>query len=307
MQAYFTLNNFCNQKCITCPTGSNEKDLSQISFDVLKERVNECRKAKIDSIVLSGGEPFAYPFIFECIKYIHKQKINITVLTNGALLDEKIIKKLIKYKNHLNIVIAIHSDIASEHDFVTSKIGSFDLVMKNISLLDKYNFHLCFKIILNKISALKLKEISCMLQYKLKNSFQINVCSMDMCNISKKYKNIFLTGKEIEYFLDLYCEWYDKKRNKNFHFYISEFPICLMTKNSIKFLHFRKENPNVAFIPRHSNKIIYNSKYDCFPCFDYCKNCFLSSLCPGIWTSNIKYFEKDCSIIDKKRNKDKND
>lgn len=298
MQAYFTLNNFCNQKCITCPTGSNCKDSNYIPFELLKERIVECKKKGMDSVVLSGGEPLAYPYILECISYLYKLKINITILTNGTMLNKEIIKKLVKFKEHIRVVVAIHSDIPSEHDFVTSTVGSFDILMSNIIMLDKLKFHVCFKIILNKISFLKLKEISCMLEYKLKNPFTINVCSMDMCNISEKNKNICLTGKEVQVVLNTFSKWYTFKKNKKYQLYISEFPICLMTKYSMPYLQTKKGKNNFAIIPRHSTNVVYNSKYDCFPCLEYCKVCMFESLCPGIWSSNVEYFKNDCRCFD---------
>ena len=152
---------------------------------------------------------------------------------------------------------------------------------------------LSVKIILNRLTGVRLKEISCFLEQNLSNSFNINICSMDCCNISKDNEDICLYGGEIKKILNDYCKWY-VFRNSKFSLQLSEFPYCVMDEFSIIFCKPMLNKKQFAFLGRNNAKIQYNINYDCNTILEECNQCKMKKICNGIWSSNIKYFTSEC-------------
>lgn len=90
-QCTITLLRGCNLRCDFCyakSTGYMEDD--RIDYEDLKKIVDFCSEAKVKYIVLTGGEPLLYPWIFDALQYIKGKRhpINVAIATNGVLLED---------------------------------------------------------------------------------------------------------------------------------------------------------------------------------------------------------------------------
>lgn len=292
-QGYFTLNSFCNQKCITCPTSSNSKCDYSIPFDVLKNQINESISKGLKIIVLSGGEPLAYPRFDDLLRFLFKKKVGIVILSNCTLLCDSMIKKLAKHKEQIKFVTAIHSDNAEEHDKVTGTNGSFNKTVNNLERANKSGLNISVKIILNKINYQKLSLIASFLNYRFTKPFNINVCSMDFVGVAQDHKELMVSGKEIEKSLNDAAVWFIHNNGKKFSLTFSEFPICLMTKYSMPFLSVSSNKRQFAYVGR-DGCLKYNSLSDCSPCLANCSKCKFEMICPGVWSSTKIEMGKFC-------------
>lgn len=120
------LTNRCNLKCQYC---SIEKDnIKDMSLDT----INYLKKLNIETIILSGGEPFLHPQFEEIIELCCQNFKQVGITTNGTLITENFIEKILKFKN-LTIQISIDGtkDI---HDFFRGN-GSYEVVCNNIKKL----------------------------------------------------------------------------------------------------------------------------------------------------------------------------
>jgi len=89
----------CNYKCEHCysNSGSFEEKEEMLSLEEVKRIVDELALEKVPVILLSGGEPLMRKDIFTIIEYIRDKGINVSISTNGSLIDEitaKLLKKL---------------------------------------------------------------------------------------------------------------------------------------------------------------------------------------------------------------------
>ncbi len=152
-----TLN--CNFSCWYCY--ENHIKGSKISDSVL-ERLkllisNQMEQKEIKRFVLHffGGEPLLYfkKLVLPIIDFSKKeaQKRNVLLLinftTNGYLIDDKMIKKFIKYKvNNLQITLDGNKE---EHDkvrFTSKNNGSYDKIIENMKKIVKNNINLTLRI-----------------------------------------------------------------------------------------------------------------------------------------------------------------
>ncbi len=92
----FHLTNLCNYKCTYC--FGKFPDKTQLTFEqacaVVDNIARYFSKNGITGgrINLAGGEPLLCPYLEELLDYINAYGIKVSVITNGSLLTEDIIK-----------------------------------------------------------------------------------------------------------------------------------------------------------------------------------------------------------------------
>lgn len=143
----------CNLRCEYCVYSGGYHNRShtnkKMSFETAKKSIDFLVKHSKDTLKLSlsfyGGEPLLeYSLLQECILYAEKRALGKEILfnftTNGTLLTEDKFEFL---KNH-DVQIMISLDGPQKvHDkrrkYARSKKGSFDVIIKNITKLKKYD------------------------------------------------------------------------------------------------------------------------------------------------------------------------
>lgn len=87
----------CNLQCLGCPYHSPEvnlplpgdKTILDISYDLFEKLCNELKIMGTRSLTITGeGEPFLHPRLFDMISKAKEAGLQVTLFTNGTLLDE---------------------------------------------------------------------------------------------------------------------------------------------------------------------------------------------------------------------------
>lgn len=137
----------CNLKCLFCSTAANSLNIHPRNFIIEKDYLIAWIKEVVDYLgeidiahIDSVGEPTTYPDLVYLIKEIKKLKVKqVSMVTNGTLLNEKLIKEL-KKAGLDKINVSIHSlkEDKSKHLFGNN---SYDIkkVLENIKNLIKNN------------------------------------------------------------------------------------------------------------------------------------------------------------------------
>jgi radical SAM protein with 4Fe4S-binding SPASM domain len=136
------ITNSCNLRCTHCYQDDFSKGgdldwpgLKRISDNILATIHGWDKTACIH---LTGGEPLLKPEIFPLLDELD-QKSNVEelgIITNGLCLDHHVIKRLTPISKLRKIKISIDGASAEVNDSIRSQ-GSFEKVMKNLSLINK--------------------------------------------------------------------------------------------------------------------------------------------------------------------------
>lgn len=132
----------CNVNCIHCYLPEHKSQ--GLSFDTVIRLVDELYDVGVSHILLTGGEIFMREDILEIIKYIRKYHIRVTLLSNGTLLDEKIIHELssLHITEFSTTLFSLHKNI---HDKITQMQGSLERLLINLALLKEYKIRVKIK------------------------------------------------------------------------------------------------------------------------------------------------------------------
>lgn len=87
-------------------------------------------------ISLAGGEPLMSKEFFPFVEYARSKGVDVSFTTNGTLITKDIIRRLNELQIR-TITISLEGPNKEDNDLIRGK-GSFDRVLKNISLLSKY-------------------------------------------------------------------------------------------------------------------------------------------------------------------------
>jgi radical SAM protein with 4Fe4S-binding SPASM domain len=200
------ITSFCNYDCIYCYSDSTRKTLS---FYDWKKIIKQGYNMGIDSLEISGGEPFTYNRLYELLKYCELKNLNVIIYTNGSLIDNNWLIKLSKLKNKLIISIKY----SSKKDYEDSTLSKFKLnhiekIIKNLvrlkipvitlTTISKTNIN-NLKKILNK--SVKLGTFPLIERYQPVKDKKVNkkllISKKEWSNSIKLIKKIYINHKNL--------------------------------------------------------------------------------------------------------------
>ncbi len=121
----------------------------------------QLKDLKILDVSLTGGEAFIRSDLFQLIDGIIENKMRYNILSNGTLINEKIIEEFSvgKRKKRLDYIqISIDGSTAAIHN--KSRPHSFDRALKGLKLLKKHDFPLAVRVTINKHNLNDLENIA---------------------------------------------------------------------------------------------------------------------------------------------------
>jgi MoaA/NifB/PqqE/SkfB family radical SAM enzyme len=86
----------CNLACAMCPRNMLSLGSDEMALDVFGKIVDRVSHLKLEMVSLTGmGEPLMHPHLFEMIRLLVNKQVAVSTTTNGILLDQTRIEKLI--------------------------------------------------------------------------------------------------------------------------------------------------------------------------------------------------------------------
>lgn len=138
----------CNAKCKMCSFW--KKNNEQIPFSKMRKIIKNAAELGTKEIRLSGGEPLLYPYFFQTLKLIKDNGMDSSFITNGSLLSQKNVKKILALSPK-QIHVSIDFPIPEEHDKERGFPGLWEKAVQGVKLLKNTPSQKKPKIILNFI------------------------------------------------------------------------------------------------------------------------------------------------------------
>ncbi len=192
----------CNLRCVYCYEGAGEAKSNSMTIEtansIIKHIKNESlqRGTKSVNIILFGGEPLvnykAGEHILEELSQFCKEN-NMTlvtsIITNGTLLDERIVESLVKYNcKYVQITIDGTREIHNTRRIGKNGEGTFDKIIESLELLKKYKdkLHTVIRVNVDKTNIKDMNELMDFFHSKgldeLSIDFGIVSCGTDACS-----------------------------------------------------------------------------------------------------------------------------
>lgn len=95
----------CNSKCAHCVSAEKKAFPDEVDTQTAKKIVDQVHDFGATFFGITGGEPFLRKDLFEVLDYAASLGLNTSIITDGRLLTEEIIQKIIKNKTKISISI----------------------------------------------------------------------------------------------------------------------------------------------------------------------------------------------------------
>jgi SynChlorMet cassette radical SAM/SPASM protein ScmE len=141
----------CNLKCNYCFYANEMAGLKDLPTGIWLKFFSELGKIGIMDASLTGGEALLRPDIFELIDGLIANRMRYNLLSNGTLIDEKLLKKFAQGKRRLRldyIQVSIDGSRAEIHD--KSRPGSFVKAIRGLKLLKEAGFPVAVRLTINR-------------------------------------------------------------------------------------------------------------------------------------------------------------
>jgi radical SAM protein with 4Fe4S-binding SPASM domain len=147
----FELTLRCNMRCLHCGSSAGTKRIKELSTEEWIRVTRELSDMGGNYITLLGGEPFLRSDWFEISKAINDYGLNLTIISNGLLINEEMISKL-RTLDLYSMAISLDGGTSESHDKIRQIKGSFKQCKKVLSMLKDAGINTSVVTTLNKIN-----------------------------------------------------------------------------------------------------------------------------------------------------------
>ncbi len=208
-----TLTKGCNHKCLHCYNPwrkSNNTIGNKLTIEQIDKIVDELAKNNVWHVTISGGEPLTMPNeMFHLIRQLDKNGITYSINSNLTLMTEEIadfLKEKLKLKTL--ILTSLPSINEKKCDEITQIDGSYQRILKGISISKQHGFKIGINIVITKKNIDDLDNI-----LEFLKEFKIDYLSISTV-IPPSYdilnKDYYLTNEDIVRVADCLLEVHKK-------------------------------------------------------------------------------------------------
>lgn len=125
---------YCNARCTFCPRYDITRGHGTMKDELFHKIIKEGKEMGVTHFTpFLMGEPFVFPRIWEWLDYMEKEKVQVSLYTNGIHID---VDRLVKYKNIRYLTFSVNAATKETHKKVM-RGPDFDVVRKNFEYARK--------------------------------------------------------------------------------------------------------------------------------------------------------------------------
>jgi len=122
----------CQCNCVHCSAAYHEKKGDrELSTQEAKKLIDDSQNLGITILAFTGGEPLLREDIFELISYLNQKRTLPLLFTNGLLLNDDNVKRLVDAGLY-SIFVSLDSPVPEEHDGMRGIEGIYDRAVEGI-------------------------------------------------------------------------------------------------------------------------------------------------------------------------------
>ncbi|MFX1447914.1 MAG: radical SAM/SPASM domain-containing protein [Promethearchaeota archaeon] len=125
----------CMANCVHCSAGKHFKEgMKELSTEEAKKLIDDAQKLGVSIIAFTGGEPLLREDLFELISHVDQHKAMPIMFTNGFLLTDENIQKLVDAGLY-SIFVSLDSPIPEEHNKLRGVPELFETAVNGVKKL----------------------------------------------------------------------------------------------------------------------------------------------------------------------------
>jgi radical SAM protein with 4Fe4S-binding SPASM domain len=224
------VNKTCNLKCAFC-LHDNKHARPNLSFNKIKDALDEARELNIRCIRFTGGEPLLRKDIFKILRYAKSKGLYVYLNTNATLVNDSIIKELEKYVDNVLVSLCGYSN-HTEH-IINAGSNLLKNRLMNILKLKRSKIpHIRIGTVISKLLIDNFKKYSVLISYLGIASWELYRPMLSLSS-AKEHPNYRTTRDDILKLLALMA----RLRKSGINVYIANAtPFCISNNGSHKLM-----------------------------------------------------------------------
>lgn len=153
---YFELTYRCTCRCQFCERWKIGSKLAknELTTSEVKRVLTDAYGLGVRYVGFTGGEAFLRKDIFEIGRFAKELGLNVTVASNGTLIDENRAKRIAE--NFASVTISMDGIKRETHDFIRGVKGTYDRAMRALDLLEKNHVPIAVNLVITKKNILEV-------------------------------------------------------------------------------------------------------------------------------------------------------
>ena len=166
-------NNNCRHCYINLPTGDKEAKAKELSFEDIKDIVDEAASMGALGCILTGGEPLIREDFFDIYAYIKKKGLLVSVFTNATMVTSEHVRLFRSYPPR-DIEVTVYGVTEGVYERVTRSPGSFARFISGLNLLLEQGVKVRLKSMALRSNIAELPEIKKFCLQRTKGYFRFD-------------------------------------------------------------------------------------------------------------------------------------
>jgi len=148
----------CNMSCMHCGSAAGRVISNELTTQEALDLCNELKELGTELITLMGGEPFLRKDWYIIAKKIKELGMDLTFITNGLIIDKKIISQLEELEPYA-VAIILDGALPKTHDSIRGVNGAYNKAIDSLELLKKAGISTSIITTLHKNNVKELPKI----------------------------------------------------------------------------------------------------------------------------------------------------
>ncbi len=152
--------NKCNLCCVHCARNSGDTEPCLLPGKIILDVIKEFAEFGGRTVTFGGGEVFTRSDAISLIEYALQKGLTVNVETNGTLINQEIVARLVPYKENIGFSISIDSLLPEVHDEFRGVGGAHSAAVRGILFLRKADLSVSVVTVLNRKNINDVEEIA---------------------------------------------------------------------------------------------------------------------------------------------------
>lgn len=162
----------CNFSCKHCLNRNLPLSEADLTTQELFGVIDQLGNGGVKKVSLFGGEPLCHPDFKEIVEYLNQYPINLSLNTNGTLIDSEMARWLKGHKIG-SAIVSFDGSRPEIMDAIRGE-GAFEKCLKGIKVLCTEGMNVLLSVTLNKINYQDIKEMVLLGRKLAGNSIRFN-------------------------------------------------------------------------------------------------------------------------------------
>jgi len=283
----------CNNHCIHCVIEDSKRTLlaKHLPVDISTQEALALLKTELakglNSVTITGGEATIRKDLTEILEFCFNNALKVTLQTNGRLLTQKNIQKMLLKESNITLVIALHGTIPEIHDVITRVPGSFHETMSGIRFAIGNNIPVIIKTVISKVN---MKNLPLFVPFMVSEHLSdINMAFPHAQGAARINFDMVVPQYTIlrPYILDLANRAKEAKINLSFE----TIPFCILPEYPEMMSELIYECKDVQCTQVKEETFDWNViRKQIKIKMPYCTECFFNEYCEGPWREYVEKF-----------------